>query len=73
VEDGGSELDLVPAKVAQFGCPQAMAEGDQDHGGIPVPVSIGLRRLDQSLDLAWSEVLPGSELGVRTPTWSNCS
>ena len=73
MEDGGSELHLIPTKVAEFGRPQTMTKGDQDHGRVPAPVAIRLGRFDQSLDLAWGEVLPGSDLGVRTPTWSNCS
>ena len=73
VEDGGPELDLVPSQVAQLGRSQAMPEGDQDHGGVPVPVAVGLGRLDQGLDLAGGEVLPGAKLGVRTPCRRNCS
>jgi hypothetical protein len=34
-----------------------MAEGDQDHGRIPVTVTVGIGRLDQDFDLAGREVL----------------
>ena len=36
-------------------------------------VSVGLGRLDQGLDLAGRQVLPGSKFGVRTPGRSNYS
>ena len=36
------KLDLVPHQVAQLHSPQAMPEGDQDHGGIAVTVPAGL-------------------------------
>ena len=29
------EIDLIPAQVCKLGRPQAVAEGDKDHGGIP--------------------------------------
>jgi hypothetical protein len=47
VEHGGAELDLIPAQVAQCGCPQAMVEAIT---GRPDARSIGLRLL--LLDLA---------------------
>jgi hypothetical protein len=48
-------------------------EGDQDHGGVAVPVPVGLGGFQQGLDLAWSEVLAGTEFGVRSPARTNCS
>jgi hypothetical protein len=52
VEDGGAEPNLIPAQVAQFGRSQPVPKGDQDHGGVPVPVPICLGGLDQSLYFA---------------------
>ena len=52
VEDGGTELDLIPAKVAQFRRSTAVPESDHYPGSIPVPVPVRLGGLDQVLDLA---------------------
>jgi len=52
VEDGGTELDLIPAKVAQFRRSTAVPESDHYPGSIPVPVPVRLGGLDQALDLA---------------------
>jgi hypothetical protein len=68
VQDGAVEVDLVPAQVAGLGGAQPVPEGHQDHGRIPVTVSVGLGGLDQSLDLAGRQVLPGPKLCVRTLT-----
>ena len=35
-----------------------VAEGDKDHGGIPVTPAIGLGGIDQPIDLGASQVLP---------------
>jgi hypothetical protein len=69
MEDGGAELDLVPAQVAQLGHPQALPEGDQGHGGaVPMPVRLG--GLDQRVNLAGREVFAGAQFGVRAPAGS---
>src|SRR5215470_19715190 len=46
------EVYLLPAQVTQLGGTQAMPEGDQDHGSVPISVSVGLGSLDQRLDFA---------------------
>ena len=73
VEDGGTEFDLIPAKVAQFRRSKAMPKSDHYHGGIPVPVPVRLGRLDQCPDVARRQVLSGAKLGVRMPYRDNCS
>jgi hypothetical protein len=65
MQDRGIELHLVPAQVAEFGRPKPMPEGQQDHGRVPMPPSIGLGGLDHGLDLPGRQVLPGSKYGVR--------
>jgi hypothetical protein len=35
-----------------------MPEGNQDHGGVPVPVTVFAGRLHEPLDLGFGEVLP---------------
>jgi len=69
VQDAHLEIDLFPAQVRQLGRPEAVAEGQEDHGCVPVARG----RLDQPLDLARGEVLPGPVLSVRTaPRHANC-
>src|SRR5262249_10987127 len=67
------EVDLLPAQGAQLRRSQAMPEGQQDHGRIPMPVPITARRLDKPLDLSLSEVLSGSIMSIWAATTPNCS
>jgi hypothetical protein len=48
-------------------------EGNQDHGGIAVPVPVRLGGLDQGFDLTEGQVLSGAKLGVPTPARRHCS
>jgi len=50
-----------------------MTEGDEDHGRVPMPMSVYLGGHDQGVDLAGRQVLSGAELGVRTSDRGNCS
>jgi hypothetical protein len=50
------KLDLMPLQVADFGSPQPMTIGDQDHGGIAMTMPIALGGFDQSLNLALGEI-----------------
>ena len=68
-----SQVDLIPTERAQFRRSKTMPEGQQDHGGVPVPVAIAASRLHQALDLALGEVFAGAVVGVRQPTSGNCS
>ena len=65
VQDGVGEIDLIPTQVYELGRPPAVAEGDKDHGGIPVAPAIGLGGIDQPIDLGAGQVLPGPIDGVR--------
>jgi hypothetical protein len=40
---------------------QTMAEGDKDHGGIPVTPAIGLGDIDQPIDLGAGQGAPWSD------------
>jgi hypothetical protein len=51
MQDGAIEVDLVPAQVAGLGGAQPVPEGHEDHGRVPVTVSVGLGCLDQGLEL----------------------
>ena len=52
------QVDAIPFQVAHLDWPQAMPEGNQDHGGVPVPVTVLASRLHEPLDLGFGEVLP---------------
>jgi hypothetical protein len=65
VQDGVGEVDLIPTQIYKLGRPQAVAEGDKDHGGIPVTPVIGLGGIDQPIDLGAGRVLPRSIDRVR--------
>ena len=68
------EIDLIPAQVCKLGRPQAVAEGDKDHGGIPVTPAIGLGGIDQPIDLGAGQVLPSPIDRVRfSSRQSDCS
>jgi hypothetical protein len=41
MQDGMGEIHLIPAQVREFGRSETVAEGDKDHGGIPVTPAIG--------------------------------
>jgi hypothetical protein len=53
-----------PAYVqdGKLGRSQTVAEGDKDHGGIPVTPAIGLGGIDQPIDLDAGQVLAGRTL-----------
>jgi hypothetical protein len=63
-----TEIDLVPAQVADLGRPEPVPKRDQDHSGIAVTVAVGLCGFDQGFDLAGRQVLPGAKLGTTRPT-----
>ena len=69
---GSGEIDLIPTEIDQFGCPQAMAIGDQDHGGVPIARAVLAGRPDQLLDLSCRQMFPGADLGIRTSSWGDC-
>jgi hypothetical protein len=73
MEHGAIEIDLVPAQVADLGGPEPVPEGDEDHGGVPMTVPVSLGGLDQGVNLARGEVLPGAKRGIRSPRRRNCS
>ena len=61
----GLKLHIGPLKLADLAGSEAMPEADQDHGGITLPPSIALGRLDQLLDLALRQVLAWPKLSRR--------
>jgi len=57
------EIDLIPPEINKLGRPEPVAEGQEDHGRVPVAG----RSLDHALDLGLRQMLPGasSALGRR--------
>lgn len=49
MESGCRELDLIPAKIRQFGSAEAMSISDEDHSAIAMTMAIGFRSSDQRL------------------------
>ena len=68
VQHGVAEIDLIPTQVYELGRPQTVAEGDKDHGGVPVTPAIGLGGTDQPIDLGAGQVLPGPIFGIPLPS-----
>lgn len=50
------ELDLMPFQVAHLRSPQAVAIGNEDHGGIAMPMPVALGSLDQLPNLTLGKV-----------------
>src|SRR5262249_15250560 len=53
--------------------PEAMAEGHQDHGRIPMTIAVTLRRRDQLLDFGRRQVFALAVIGIRPAASRNCS
>jgi hypothetical protein len=51
VQAPGIQLDLMPLQVADLRRPQTVPVGDQDHGGVAMPVATVLGRVHELLDL----------------------
>ena len=61
------KIDGVPAQRDQLARPQAMAVGDQDHGGVAVAIAVLASCRDQPIDLGVRQVLARADLGVAAP------
>src|SRR5262249_40960084 len=68
VQEAQIEIHLIPAKVHEFTGSEPVAEGQQDHGRVPVACG----RLDQPLHLGLREMLPSAVLCIFTSPWCNC-
>ena len=58
------KIDGVPPQRDQLARPQAMAVGDQDHGGVAVAIAVLASCRDQPIDLGVGQVLARADLGV---------
>ena len=70
VQVGRSEVHLIPSQVHQFGGPQAVPVGHQDHRGVPVAPAVSRGGFHQPLDLGFRQVLAGPQGGVGGPSWA---
>jgi hypothetical protein len=62
VQTASIQFDLVPLQIAQLGSSKSLAVGQQDHGGVAMPVATVLASgLDELLDLAAGEIAPGAD------------
>ena len=57
VQGGRSEVHLIPTQVNQFGRPEAVPKGHQQHGGVPVAVAVALGGVDEPLDFGFRQML----------------
>ena len=72
MEAAMGKIDGVPAQRDQLARPQAMAVGDQDHGGVAVAIAVLASCRDQPIDLGIGQVLARADLGVAAPLrWSS--
>src|SRR5262245_52125396 len=68
------EVDLVPSERAQLRDAQAVAEGNQDHGGIPQAIAapVPLGGGNEPLHLLGREVLAWPDVTVAAPCRGYC-
>ena len=60
------ELNLIPAQAAHFRGTETMAIGDQDYGGVAVPVTGPLAGgVLEPLDLPFGQIFSGPKFGIR--------
>src|SRR4029077_15504795 len=72
MEAAMGKIDGVPAQRDQLARPQAMAVGNQDHGGVAVAIAVLVSCRDSAVDLGVGQVLARAYLGVTAPLrWSS--
>jgi hypothetical protein len=71
VQQSLAEIDLIPGHPTQLADAQPMPVGNQNHCGVPVPVSSALAcRGDHRLDFGRRQVFAWASLGIPlTPRW----
>src|SRR6266487_3013835 len=72
MQDACFEADLVPTKAHQLSHPQAVPVGQQQHRGVPMPITVRLGGLDQPLDLLLGGVRAHSKKSVRATPRRYC-
>jgi hypothetical protein len=61
------ELDLIPAQVHEFGSPQAVPIGHEDHRAVAVTPAVSRSGFHQPLDLGLSKVFTGAQVAIGQP------
>jgi len=67
------EVHLLPPQPAQLGRSEAMPEGKQDHGRVPVAMAVVPGSLHKPFDLTLRQVLTLAVMGVGQAASANCS
>lgn len=57
VQIAGLKLDVTPLQATHLRGPEAMSEGQEDHGGVPLAPAVALGGLDQLLNLTLGQML----------------
>jgi hypothetical protein len=65
MQEAMHQVYLLPPQRAQFGRSEAMPEGKQDHGCVPVAVTVAAGSLHKAFDLTLRQVLTLAVMGVR--------
>src|SRR5262245_23669604 len=65
------EINLGPLQVTQLRRPEAMPEGEQDHGLVPMRPAMALASVDQPLDLFLGKVFASSDVTVLGSAWGD--
>jgi len=73
VQGGRSEVHLIPPKVCQLACPQAMTVGNKDHGGVPMSPAVAPGGPEQPFDLGLRQVFASAQVGIWGSLRCNCS
>src|SRR6516165_5963220 len=67
------QVYLLPPERAQFGRPEAMPVGQQDHGRVPMAMAVIPGSLHKPFDLTLRQVFTLAVMGVGQTTSANCS
>ena len=67
---GRIEVDIGPFQLANLRGPEAVPEGDQDHGRIPMTIAVTFGGPDQLLDFGRRQIFTGAQRGVSRANWN---
>src|SRR6516225_1620941 len=73
MQEAMHEVHLLPPQPAQLGRSEAMPEGKQDHGRVPVAMAVVPGSLHKPFDLTLRQVLTLAVMGVGQAASANCS
>src|SRR6516225_5318396 len=73
MQEAMHQVYLLPSQRAQFGRPEAVPVGEQDHGRIPMAMAVAAGSLHEPFDLTLGQVLTLAVMRVGKATAANCS